>query len=258
MTLVNHLLLFLVLFLLVAPATRLPADESTPPPEAAAPDPEAVEPVPGTSPATESEPGMLPPSAVPVRGAPATLAVRGVVALPVTGDEWALGLGVEGQWRHWMDDGLGVALAAGWSSWRAKSGAISLPNYTLQAPELTGSAGLVSAGGSLLLRPFPRGAPGLTVELGARYVMVDSDVRVHFRYPSRGGMTDVPAPVRFDDRAVAVAGLEWEGRWSEGLKWFLAAGACYDFSSGQANWLYEDLANDFTALQALAGLGGRF
>jgi len=183
--------------------------------------------------------------------------VRALFALPINSDEWQRATGIEGQWRSWLSDRFGVALAGSYSAWSMSSGTLDLSNYNLEAPEISGSATLLAFGGSALFHPSEDNPYGLTLEAGLRYVMVDSDVVVHFRYYNRGNV-DVPGAVPFDDRIVGVLGVEWQKELKPQLSAFLAGGLWYDFFAGDENWLFEELANDFTAAWVQAGLGWTF
>ncbi len=180
--------------------------------------------------------------------------VSGQMLLPAD-SYWSEAVGGEIQWRHWLTEFFGFAVAGGMQSWTLKDTQYIIDPSHETHPTVTGSASITPLGASLLLRrPVSKDAFRLTAELGLRYLMISSDAVMAYSYQNMFDQhTYLETEIPFDSRMVGVAGLELGGAIGRHVELFVAGGYQMDMGGGD-NWLFEEIANDFSAVVVGAGL----
>lgn len=180
--------------------------------------------------------------------------VSGRMLLPADA-YWSEAIGGEIQWRHWVTEIVGFAVAGGMQSWTLKDTQYIIDPSHETHPTVTGSASITPLGASLLLRrPVSKDAFRLTAELGLRYLMVSGDAKMAYSYQNMFDQhTYLETDIEFESRMVGVASIELGGAVCRHAEWFVVGGYQMDIAGGD-NWLFEEIANDFSAAVVGAGL----
>ena len=176
--------------------------------------------------------------------------------LPAESDQFSRALGGEAQWRRWMTEHFGFALAAGVQAWSVESGELELDDNHFTPAETSGDVTVYPLGASLLLRSAPEEKKIRIVgEAGLRYAFVDSGAEVSFEYVDHwGANVRIEDTVPLDDRVWLTLGLRVSGPISDRWGWMLGAGYQFDLAGGDENWHHQAIANDFQAAVFSAGV----
>ena len=97
-------------------------------------------------------------------------------AQPKNDDVVSDGIGAELQWRSWYTDTMAFAFAAGGIVHGANDDAYILPGDTFSGVQTDGNVTVLPLGPSLILRAPSDAGVTTHLELGARYLLVDSGV----------------------------------------------------------------------------------
>jgi hypothetical protein len=182
------------------------------------------------------------------------ISISGRMLLPAD-DYWSEAVGGEIQWRHWVTELVGFAVAGGMQSWTLKDAQYIIDPSHETHPTVTGSVSIIPLGASLLLRrPVSKDAFRLTAELGLRYLAVSGDATMAYSYQNMFDQhTYLETDIEFESRMVGVASIELGGTVCRHAEWFVVGGYQLDMAGGD-NWLFEEIANDFSAAVVGAGL----
>ncbi len=184
-------------------------------------------------------------------------ALTGGFSLYVPNDDatYEFGLGLEGQLQYWPVDAVGVALAMGAVTWQAdESGGTYRQGGSVMSGSIEGTVSLL-VGPSLLVRPVHTDAVSLTLEAGVRYVLVQSDIEIDVAYVNdRGDAVYARDTVEIGNGFVGVAGAALGVRVAPELQFYAAAGAQFDISKGDVEWLgYSIGENELAAVYGQLG-----
>lgn len=183
--------------------------------------------------------------------------------MPGEDENFDSGFGAEAQACFWANEKetVGVALALGAASWKVKEYS-DIFNYGIAAVGMSsdGDVTLLPFGGSILLRPLNNPKLALTVELGARYVSVNSEVTLEYAEASAYGQYFYSKGIaEIEDGIVGVAGLNIEGRLHEQVSVIAGVGYQFDISKGDATWMGVDIGeNELKAAMVKTGIGIHF
>lgn len=162
-------------------------------------------------------------------------------------DMWDKAYGIEGQFRLWANDYVGIAGAGGIQRWKAKNttSELILNDEIRAVVDISGDANMVPVGASLLIRPIPKDVMKfvqLTIEGGARYVFVNSNVK--------GTLVDVDAAsvreetVKMDNGIIGLVAGDLAIVPIEILSIFVGGGYQFDLSKGNVNWLGDNIGDN--------------
>lgn len=160
---------------------------------------------------------------------------------------WDKAYGIEGQLRLWANDYVALAGAGGIQRWKFKNSTsvLDLNDELGSAAEVTGDADMVPVGASLLICPIPKDASKvirLTLEGGARYVFVNSNVK--------GTVVDTEAQterngnVNIDNGLLGLVGADLSIVPVENFSIFGGGGYQFDLTKGNVDWLNDDLGDN--------------
>ena len=183
--------------------------------------------------------------------------------MPSDNQNYDSGYGVEAQMRFWVNPRLALAIAGGGEIWK-----VTEQTSTADADILfvtgtqSGSVNLFPIGGSVWLRPLATETVDLSVEVGARYVIVKSraDVEVTLHNSPDPGVQDgitLRDRIAIENGVIGVVGLNLEVKPTRALSLFGGVGYQFDITKGKVSWLGfgSDDDNRLEAFQARIGLG---
>lgn len=190
------------------------------------------------------------------RGLDLTLA--GQYFIPGDDETYDQGWGVEAQARFWMNKHVGLALAGGGANWEINQQEEALVDDGVGfVATFDGDVELIPLGGSILFRPLANESITLTLEAGARYVLVESEAGFEGRFvdPS-GAVVLIDETVDIEDGVVGLVAANLEGRLGARSFLFLGGGYQFDIDEGHASWRGQDLGeNELESVFIRGGLG---
>ena len=140
----------------------------------------------------------------------ADLSILAVYGQPKNDDVVSDGIGAELQWRSWYTDTMAFAFAAGGIVHGANDDAYILPGDTFSGVQTDGNVTLLPVGPSLLLRAPSDGGVTTHLELGARYLLVDSGIDLaRVRTGADGQTTSELDTLEFDNGIIGLGRVEF-------------------------------------------------
>lgn len=166
--------------------------------------------------------------------------------MPGDDDNYDTGAGFEVQGRFWLHPQVGLALAIGGAQWGVNGGEEQDQVEGVDvSSSLDGDVTLLPIGASVLFRPVNNPKLALTFEVGARYVMVDSQVEGAIYASDRGSGRSIYIKEDLDigDGFVGVMGANIEGKISNKVSVLGGIGYQFDITKGDVKWVDEDLGD---------------
>lgn len=158
------------------------------------------------------------------------LGISGGWYFPDDGDSFENAFGGELALREWMSHNVGLAFAVGGMYWDVKEVTVGSTSKR-KAIDLgvNGSMTAIPLGPSLLVSPDIRMPVHLVLEVGGRYVIVNSSAEVaesHIDLVNQGDV--LYRNVDFDDCWIGVVNLQVEGEFNQSVNWMIGAGYQFD------------------------------
>jgi len=185
------------------------------------------------------------------------LSLGGSYIQPQNRDNFKTGVGGELQLRAWITDTVGVLVAGGASSWETRSEReIQQIGGVIQGNEISGNATLIPVGASLIFRDGPGGASAVTLELGIRQVLAESEVDITIAsIDSAGAVRLRESRLDIDDSIVALAEAQVAVKFGGASSVFLGVGYQWDIVQGDVTFEGQKIGeNEWEALFFRAGL----
>lgn len=183
-------------------------------------------------------------------GAELSMRLGGIA--PADVEDWDTVGTLEGQLRLWGSPAIGLALTAGAQWWTVPSefeeGEDSVGYYSYS---ITGDASVIPVGASLLLRHEVVPGALFTFELGGRYAMVDSAIRVDSYAESPTDAVWIAEDIEIEDTVLGVMGVELAMRM--GPSALLGVGLSYQVDLGNPR---ETLLEEDIGSTRFSGFGG--
>lgn len=187
------------------------------------------------------------------------LVVGGHGIAPTRSADWNTAGGLEIQGRFWPSEHIGLALAGGFDTWRAKKAVTEMDDgqsYTYTA--IAGDASVASLGASLLYRTSSAGDVNLILEFGLRYAAVESSVYAEAAYDGPGGPNYLYEKIDIANTMLFVTGVSLQFQATESVALTLGVGYQVDLLSPEETYAGESLGNtDFGATLFTVGLACR-
>jgi hypothetical protein len=201
------------------------------------------------------------------------LAVYALYYAPDDDDVYDYGLGAELQFRHWITDRFGLALAGGVANWETKDQNVRLeeggdipppPDPPPPVPladgdpftdiELDGSVLLLPIGGSILYRPVRSDSFSITLEGGIRYIIVESSVDASIELFDGTDTLFLEDELKIDDGMVGVVAADAEARLTPSFRLIGGIGYQFDLIEGDVKLQGEKFGdNELNAFFVRAG-----
>jgi len=179
-----------------------------------------------------------------------------------TDDNWDSAFGLDIELVNWVSPALGFAAAIGAQQWNART--VELMDYypdsgTSVSARLSGDATICPIGLSILLRPIKSRTAELTLEAGARYAMVNSNVSARYTIEDAAGTEYSQDLIHMDDGFYGLLGLDIAFPVSPYAKISLGGGYQFDISRGDAEFNDTNIGNtEFEASIVRIGFNARF
>jgi len=177
-------------------------------------------------------------------------------------DNWESAFGFDIQMVNWFSPAVGVAAVIGASQWNARD--VDLYDYypdsqTSVAASLAGDATVFPVGLSVLLRPLRSRGAQVTIEAGARYAIVSSDVYARYAIESASGREYVQDRIHLDDGFYGLLAFDIGFPVSRFSEISLGAGYQFDIARGDAEFEDTNIGNtEFEAAIIRLGFNARF
>ena len=177
-------------------------------------------------------------------------------------DNWESASGFDIQLVNWVSPAVGIAAAIGASQWNASE--VELVDYyadsgTSVMARIVGDATICPIGLSILLRPMKSRAAEVTIEAGARYAMVNSDVSARYSISDAAGTEYGRDRIHLEDGFYGLVVMDIAFPVSPYAKISLGGGYQFDISRGNANFDDTDIGNsEFQASIVRIGFNARF
>jgi hypothetical protein len=177
-------------------------------------------------------------------------------------DNWESASGLDIQLVNWVSPAVGIAAAIGASQWNASE--VELMDYypdsgTSVMACLDGDATICPIGLSILLRPMKSRAAEVTIEAGARYAIVNSDVSARYTIRDAAGTEYGQDRIHLEDGFYGLLVMDIAFPVSPYAKVSLGAGYQFDISRGNADFNDTDIGNsEFQASIVRIGFNARF
>lgn len=239
------------------------------PPSSEAPQPRPAEeaaPAPAPPPTAPAAPAPAPEAAAPeAPRAPAPVKPEGLgteawaalqFGLPRHAD-WQRAYGVAAGARWWKWNRWGLEGGVGWEEWSASGETPDIPSTAaFRSATVKGAATVWPCTVGLCYRHAGQSKLEWLLHGGLRYAVVDSEVSVEVSYIEHGGRhAHRDLYVENVNNLLGYLGAELSSGIGERAFWTVGAEVQFDLDGSKANWLREEVANDFTALALRAGLG---
>jgi hypothetical protein len=177
-------------------------------------------------------------------------------------DNWESASGIDIELVNWVSPAVGIAAAIGVSQWTARE--VELMDYypdsgTSVTAHLDGNATICPIGLSVLLRPMKSRVAEVTIEAGARYAMVNSDVSVRYTITDAAGTEYGQDRIHMEDGFYGLLALDIAFPVSPYAKISLGGGYQFDISRGNADFNDTNIGNsEFQASIVRIGFNARF
>jgi hypothetical protein len=182
---------------------------------------------------------------------------------PVSSDDnWESAFGLDIQLVNWFSPVLGIAAAIGVSQWNATE--VELMDYypdsgTSVMARLYGDATIYPIGLSILLRPIRSRSAEVTIEAGARYAMVNSDVSARYTIRDPTGTQYGQDRIHLEDGFYGLLAMDIAFPVSPYAKISLGGGYQFDISRGNADFNDTNIGDsEFQASIIRIGFNARF
>ena len=182
-------------------------------------------------------------SLVCVTASAADLSALAVYAQPKNDDVVSDGIGAEFQLRSWYTDTMAFAFAVGGIVHGANNEAYILPGDTFSGVQTDGNVTLLPVGPSILFSAPSDGGVTAHLELGARYLLVDSGIDLaRVRTGADGQPVSELDTLEFDNGVIGLGRVEFSH----------PIGASTDFAAG-VGYQIDLVKGDLTYKGAKAG-----
>ena len=166
------------------------------------------------------------------------LSVQAFYIQPDNDDVVSDGIGAELQWRSWYTDTMAFAFAAGGVVHGANNEAYILPGDTFSGVQTDGNVTVLPIGPSLILRAPSDAGVTTHLELGARYLLVDSGIDLaRVRTAADGQTISELDTLEYDDGVVGLGRVEFST--PVGATTAFAAGIGYQFDLVKGDITYK-------------------
>jgi hypothetical protein len=179
-----------------------------------------------------------------------------------TADNWDSAYGFDVEFVNWLSPAVGLAAVAGTSQWHARE--VELRDYyagsdTSVTARIDGDATVCPVGLSVLLRPVVNRTAEVTLEAGARYAMVNSNVTARYEINGPSGTVHEEDRIDINDGFYGLIAMDIAFPLSPYTKISLGAGYQFDLSNGNAEYNDTDIGDsDFQASIVRIGFNARF
>lgn len=185
--------------------------------------------------------------------------------IPAADEDYDLGFGAEVQYRIWLGQSWGVAIAAGISDWIANdqyvySSALINGMQSDYYGNVSGSVYMIPLGGSLVFRQKINEQLMLCEEAGIRYVLVESDVELdgYLGTPGVEGQPRLHEPLDIDNGMIGRLKVAMECPVSAAMNAVIGIGYQFDIMKGDVALFGEQTGdNELKALFIEAGIAVR-
>jgi len=177
-------------------------------------------------------------------------------------DNWDSAYGLDVELVNWLSPAVGFAAVVGASQWNAKE--YELHDYysdsgTTVNARINGDALVCPVGLSVLFRPVKSRTLEVTMEAGARYAFVNSDVNAGYEISGPSGTTRETDRIDIEDGAYGLIALDVAFPLSPNAGISLGAGYQFDLSNNDAEYNGTDIGkSDFEATLVRIGFNARF
>jgi hypothetical protein len=156
--------------------------------------------------------------------------------------DWSSAAGVEVQARFWQAQRVGFALAAGCDSWNAVNDVIDRSDEEAYLhTSVSGDAIVVPVGLSMLYRSSVMEDMDLMLELGFRYMFVDSSIYSEAIYQDDAESKSLAGTVSIENSLVAVVGLNLEMKANDQLSVELGISQQFDLGKPHEKFTGKDI-----------------
>jgi hypothetical protein len=179
-----------------------------------------------------------------------------------TDDNWESASGIDIELVNWVSPAVGIAAAIGAQEWNARE--VELMDYypgsgTSVTARLSGDATICPIGLSVLLRPIKSRTAEVTIEAGARYAMVNSDVSARYTIRDANGTEHGQDRIHMEDGFYGLLAMDIAFPVSSYAKISLGAGYQFDISRGNADFNDTNIGDSgFQASIVRIGFNARF
>jgi hypothetical protein len=177
-------------------------------------------------------------------------------------DNWESASGLDIQLVNWVSPAVGIAAAIGASQWKASE--VELTDYYPDSgasvtARIDGDATICPIGLSILLRPMKSRAAEVTIEAGARYAMVNSNVSSRYTIRGAAGTEYGDDRVHMEDGFYGLLVMDIAFPVSPYAKISLGGGYQFDISRGNAEFNNTNIGNsEFQASIVRIGFNASF
>jgi hypothetical protein len=177
-------------------------------------------------------------------------------------DNWESASGLDIELVNWASPAVGIAAAIGISQWNARE--VEFMDYypdsgTSVTASLSGDATICPIGLSVLLRPIKSRAAEVTLEAGARYAMVNSNVYARYTIEDAVGTEHAQDLIHLEDGFYGLLAMDIAFPVSPYAKISLGAGYQFDISRGNADFNDTKIGDSrFQASIVRIGFNARF
>jgi hypothetical protein len=171
------------------------------------------------------------------------------------GDDYKNGVGAELQFRRWVNNKFGFAVAAGAAKWKVEEGYfIDKTSSRLEYAGVDGDITIFPVGGSALYKPVDDGKIRVLIEAGVRYVVVDSSYSLWAGIETRRDSVYIEDDFDIKDGVIGLLGANIEAEVAHNLWIVCGAGYQFDLVKGDMKWFGENAGKH--RLKSIAGKVG--
>lgn len=177
-------------------------------------------------------------------------------------DNWESAFGIDVEMVNWVSPAVGIAAAIGASQWSARE--VELYDYYPDSgasvtASLNGDATICPIGVSVLLRPIKSCTAEVTLEVGVRYAMVNSDVYARYSIQDGAGTDYSEDRIRMEDGFYGLMAFDMAFPISQYARISIGAGYQFDIDKGDAQFEGASIGNnEFEASIVRLGFNARF
>lgn len=178
---------------------------------------------------------------------------------PTRDMDWERGGGIELQARFWHKGHVGVALVGASDTWDAKTSVSEMDSGSSYAyTAISGDAAITSIGASILYRSGSSDDVRLLIDLGFRYVTVNSALYAEAAYDGPGGPSYSYDKIEIGNTLLFVAGASLEFDIMQDVSLVVGLGYQVDVNKPEEKYLGESLGDtDLGAVTFGVGLSCR-
>src|SRR5690606_1706775 len=153
------------------------------------------------------------------------------------GDDYKNGVGAELQYRRWLNNEFGFAIAVGAAKWKVEEAYLGIGNSRRREYYgLEGDITMFPVGGSALYKPVEDGKLSAWLEAGVRYVVVVSSYNMWAGIETRRDSVYIEDDFDIKDGVIGLLGANIEAEVVQNLWIVCGAGYQFDLIKGDMKW----------------------